>query len=201
MANAPEPKNTTRAGDDPTRAATAPVSAVTPGRSWPPDLLALFLLTRADRDEVVERLEVVDVELAGEVVELVLEGASEEPGARDLDLLAQTVLGDDPDSLLAGDVGHVARDREAAFEVPVLAGRADDARVDELVELLLDLDDAGLERLAQLRRGEADAGCVAHRLGQVVEQLVEVLAEAVDRLAAQAQASHRGGRWGRSGRE
>ena len=56
------------------------------------------------------------------------------------------------------------------------------------MELALDLDDAGLERHADLRRREADAGRLAHRVGQVVEQLVERLAEAVDGLAAQAQA-------------
>ena len=40
---------------------------------------------------------------------------------------------------------------------------------------------------AELRRGQADAGRIAHRVGEVVEQLVQVLAEAVDRLALQAQ--------------
>ena len=42
--------------------------------------------------------------------------------------------------------------------------------------------------LAELRRGEADAGGVAHRVGQVVEELVEELAEAVDRLALEPKA-------------
>ena len=97
------------------------------------------------------------------------------------------VLGDDPDALAARHVGDVARDRQAALEVAVVAGRPHDRRVDQLVELALDLDDARLQRLAELRRGEPDAGRVAHRVGQVVQQLVEVLAEAVDRLALQAQ--------------
>ncbi len=41
--------------------------------------------------------------------------------------------------------------------------------------------------LAELGRGEPDARGVAHRVGQVVEQLVEVLAEAVDGLALEPQ--------------
>ena len=77
--------------------------------------------------------------------------------------------------------------RQAALEVVVVAGAAHDPRVDELVQLALDLDHAGLERHAQLGRGEADARRVAHRVRQVVEQLVQVLAEAVDRLALEPQ--------------
>ena len=97
------------------------------------------------------------------------------------------VLGHDPDLLPPGDVGHVARDRQAALQVAVLAVGADDARVDQLVQLALHLDHAGTHGLADLGRGQADAGGMAHRFGQVVEQLVQVLAEAVDGLALQAQ--------------
>ena len=102
--------------------------------------------------------------------------------------LPVAILGDDPDPFASGHVGDVAGDRQAALKVPVVAGRPDDPRVDQLVELVLDLDDAGLHRLAELRRRQADPGRVAHRVGEVVEQLVEVLAEAVDRLALEAQA-------------
>ena len=138
--------------------------------------------------QLVHRVQVVDVQLAVEVVELVLERPPQQSGARDLDLLAVAVLGDDPDLLVAGHVRDVARDRQAALEVPVVAGRPDDPRVDQLVELALDLDHAGLQRLAELRRREPDAGRIAHRVREVVEELVEVLAEAVDRLALEAQA-------------
>src|SRR5206468_179499 len=47
---------------------------------------------------------------------------------------------------------------------------------------------AGAQRLAELRRGEADARGVAHGIRQIVEQPVQVLAEAVDGLAAQPEA-------------
>ena len=42
--------------------------------------------------------------------------------------------------------------------------------------------------LAELRRGEPDAGRVAHRVGQVVEQAVQEPAEAVDRQALEPEA-------------
>jgi len=56
------------------------------------------------------------------------------------------------------------------------------------VQLAFDLDDAGPRRLAYLGRGQPDTGGLAHRFGQVVKQLVQVLAEAVYRLALQSQA-------------
>ncbi len=151
-----------------------------------PDLSDL-VLDPGYRDEVVERLEVVDVELALEVVELVLHGARQQARAHRLDALAVAVLGFDPDLLLALHVGHVAGHGEAALEVVALARGADDDGVDQLVELALDLDDTDLQGLADLRCRQAHAGRVAHRVREVVEQLVQVLAEAVDRLAHEAQ--------------
>ena len=152
-ANAPLPRKTVRDRD----AAPAAPRPVTPGRSSPRGPPRRPRRRRPTGDQLVHRLEVVDVELAVEVVELVLERAPEQPGPGDLDLLAVAVLGDDPDPLAAGHVRDVARDRQAALEVAVVAGRADDPRVHQLVELALDLDDAGLQRLAELRRGEPDA--------------------------------------------
>src|SRR5690349_11762104 len=118
----------------------------------------VLVIELAHRDELVHRVEVVDVQLAVEVVELVLERAAEEPGACDLDLLADPVLGHDPDLLLPGHVRDVPGDREAALEVTVVAGGPDDLRVDELVQVVLDLDDARAEWLPQLGGGEPDAG-------------------------------------------
>ena len=145
--------------------------------------LGVVLVALPDREQLIHRLEVVDVQLALQMVELVLERPTEQPGPGDLDFLAMAVLGDDPDLLAAGDVRDVARDRQTALEVAVVAGRPNDARVDQLVQLVLDLDDAGLQGLTELWRGQPDPGRVAHRVREVVEQLVEVRAEAVDRLA------------------
>src|SRR5439155_5282521 len=80
------------------------------------------------------------------------------------------------------------RDREAALEIAIVPDRARDLWVDELVDLTLDLDHTTAQRLAELRRGEPDAGCRPHRICQVVEQLVEALPEAVDRQPFQPEA-------------
>ena len=129
-----------------------------------------------------------------------LERAAEQPRSRDLDLPAVAVLGDDPDLLAAGDVGDVARDREAALEVAVVAVGADDLRVDQLVERVPDLDHAGLQRLAELGRGEADAGRVAHRVRSGRRAARAGTCRSCRRAGPSAAgAGHRGGRWvGRS---
>src|SRR5690348_16357926 len=80
----------------------------------------LVVLVRApDGQQLVNRVEVVDVELPVEMIELVLQRASEQAGPGDLDLLAPAVLGHDPDLLPARDVCHIARDRQAPLEVTV----------------------------------------------------------------------------------
>jgi hypothetical protein len=55
------------------------------------------------------------------------------------------------------------------------------------VQLPGDFDDANALGLADLRCREPNAGGMAHRVGQIVEQLVQVLPETVDWLAFQAQ--------------
>src|SRR5439155_4839457 len=79
--------------------------------------LGPVVVVRADRDQLVHRVEIVDEQLALEMVQLVLQRATEQPGTGDLDLLPLAVLGDDPDLFAASDVGVVARQREAALEV------------------------------------------------------------------------------------
>ena len=81
------------------------------------------------------------------------------PEPATLTFLPVPVLGDDPDLLVARDVRDVARDREAALEVAVVAVGAHDLRVDELVELVLDLDrrTRGAARRAGAPRGRRRA--------------------------------------------
>ena len=63
----------------------------------------------------------------------------------------------------------------------VLALRRDDLRVDQDVDLaLLGLDDGDLERHADLRRRQPDAGRVAHRLDHVLHQRPDRIVEARD---------------------
>ena len=93
------------------------------------------------------------------------ERPAEQPGAGDLDLPAAAVLGDDPDLLPPGHVGHVAGDGEAASRVPVVAVERTILGVDQLVQLALDLDRrrrAGPRRAAARpapRRGRGASVC------------------------------------------
>ena len=73
----------------------------------------------------------------------------------------------------------------------------DDPRVDQLVELALDLDDAGLERLAELRRREPDArarraSCRARSSSSSCRYLPKLSTG----WPLGGAAGHRGGRWG-----
>ena len=122
------------------------------------------------------------------MVELMLHCPRQEPLARHLDVASESVLRHHPDTLVAVDIRDVAGDGEATLEIAIVAGAARDPRIDELMQLAADLDDAGLQRFADLRRSEPHARSVAHRFGQVVQQLVEGLAEAVDGLPLQSKA-------------
>src|SRR5512139_1700679 len=109
-AKVPEPRKTVRTGG--CSKGPSPVS----GERGRVDLAPLlFRLELRHRDQVIERVEVVDVQLALEVVELVLERTAQEPAPGHLDLPAMAVLGDDPDALAACHVGDVAGDRQAAL--------------------------------------------------------------------------------------
>src|SRR3954462_12294917 len=79
---------------------SAPAARAARSRQGPGGLvrvggLVVVVIAR-DRDELVHRVEVVDEELAVEMVQLVLERAAEESRSGDLDLLAVPVLSDDP---------------------------------------------------------------------------------------------------------
>ena len=130
----------------------------------------------------------VDVQLTLQVVVLVLDGPRQQARARDLDALAVTVLADHHRLVGAWPEGHEAGHREAPLVVLLIARQVDDLRVRDLVQDVLDLDDAELERLAHLLGRDADAGRVTHRLGHVVEQCMQPRTEAVDALAGQPQA-------------
>src|SRR5690349_8553826 len=134
-AKAPLPRKTVR-----TRPSSGGSGRTAIGSGQGPEALLrvlVLVLELAHRDELVHRVEIVDVQLAVQVVQLVLERAAQQPGARDLDLLADAVLRDDPDLLLPGHVRDVARDRQAALEVAVVTGGPDDLGVDQLVEVVL----------------------------------------------------------------
>src|SRR5215213_6644559 len=111
------------------------------------------------------------------MINFVLQRAGEQPGTGDLDLPTEPVLRHYPDLLAARDESDEARDGQAALEVALVTFAANEPRVDQLVDFAADFDDGRLQRDAHLRRGKSDARGCAHRLSQVVEQLVQVLAE------------------------
>ena len=82
----------------------------------------------------------------------------------------------------------VAGDREAALQVVLLAGKVRDPRVDQLVDVAVDLDDADLQRHADLLRSEADAVHAAHGGEHVLEQPMQLLVEDAHAIAAHAEA-------------
>ena len=132
------------------------------------------------RDQLGVGPQAVDVQLALEVVELVLHGPRQEARADDADLAAMAVLGLDHGPLGARAIGEEAGDREAALEVASARRRGDEAGVHQLVERAPPPRSRRPAGDADLVCGEAHAGRVAHRVDHVVEQAVEVLVEASD---------------------
>ncbi len=129
-----------------------------------------------------------------------LEGATEEARARDLDARGRAGSARRPRPSRGAHVRHVARDREAALEVAVVARRPDDPRVHELVELALDLDHAGPRRPrragAPRARPRARARIVSVRSSSSSWRYLPKLSTGSPLAGA---AGHRGGRWdGRS---
>src|SRR4051794_27932316 len=146
-----------------------------------------LLVHLLDGHELVHRVEIVDVELAVEVVDLVLQRARQQTVAVDLDLPSVPVLCDHPHLFAPRDPGDVARDRQTTLEIAVVALALNQTRIDELMDVAADFDDGDLQRNAHLRRRQSHPGRGTHRLGQVVEQAVEVPAKSVDGLANEAQ--------------
>src|SRR6187551_1084354 len=146
-----------------------------------------LVLRVADPNELIERLERVDVEGPVEVVDLVLKGAGEELLAFDPELATVAVARLDRDLRGAPDLGNIARDREATLPVELLARRLHDLRVDELGDHSLDLDDRDLERHPHLVRRETDARGIAHRDQHVVKQPMKARVERRDSLRALAK--------------
>ena len=124
----------------------------------------------------------VDEELPFEVVALVLDAAREEPRRRDVLLLAAPVQELDFDFRRALDFAEQVRHGQAAFRIDGFAFAICDDGIDELDEavLVLHVDDDHADGLADLRRGEADAVRLVHRLRHVVQELPQALVDALD---------------------
>src|SRR5262249_58348842 len=115
------------------------------------------------------RIDAVDEEDAVEVVDLVLQDARAEPRGAEGQRPSVRVLRLDLHPRRARDRREHARDRQTPFLARRLAAAIDDGRIQERLHAAAFLvgDDDQPERDAHLRRGQADADLVVHRLGHV----------------------------------
>jgi hypothetical protein len=125
------------------------------------------------------------------VVDLVLQAAPQQPLALDAHRPAVGVKAFDDDARRALDGRAEAGDAQASLLLALgIAARLDDARVDERERrdaVLVDIDDDEPLRDADLRRGEADALRVVHRLEHVGNQQPQFLADLGDLLGLAPQ--------------
>ena len=114
--------------------------------------------------------------------------AGHQAGADELDRVAVLVeaLGDDVLPALGVEVD--ARDRQAALRAVLLllVGEVQH-RVDQVADDVVDVEGEHPQADAELRRGQAGAALVEHRLGQVRDQPAQLLVEVDDRLGRRAQ--------------
>ena len=137
--------------------------------------------------------DVVDEELAVEVVGFVLDGAAEEVFGVDVDVAAFEVEGTDADALGAVDGAVDAGEGEAAFFLVEAAVALGDLGVDEDEFLVFlggvggDVEDEELEGEADLVGGEADAPGFVHQVEHGSDLVLEGGVDAFDgfRLVAQ----------------
>src|ERR1035437_5587583 len=115
---------------------------------------------------------------AVEVIDLMLDGAGEQPVALDADLLAVAVQPPGHDTVAALHLADQSGDGEAALIPRLLALAAHHLGVGELVDLVVDLEDDDAQRHAHLGGGEAGAVGVDHGLDHVVHELADGVVDA-----------------------
>jgi len=168
-ASASEPPSILRRETTPRRGSDARRESVTP-------LDGLFerspTLAPGRALQIIKIVQAVNVDRALQMVNLVLEGLSEQPfRIRDADFLAVGVACLDGHFLLPENPAPVARNGEAPFFKEVLTLRLDDLGVYQHVQLVLvGLDDRNLQRHADLRRGQPDPRRIAHGLDHVLDE-------------------------------
>src|SRR5687768_4298383 len=135
---------------------------------------AALLLPLLERGSPLEEAEVVDEELAVQMIDLVLKAPREQFVGIDLDRLSLTVLRLDDDAHRALDVGIDVWNREAALFALLRSFAQQDFRIDDDVPRTVDVDDGHALGAPHLRRGEPDALGGVHRLEHVVHELLEL---------------------------
>ena len=130
--------------------------------------------------------EVIDHQLAIEVIVFVLNRNRQEALGLQLEGLTVLVERPDGDALSSVDVFAYTREREAAFVECGFAFGSDDLGIDEdaqVARLVLaggHIHDEKALRNAELRGGQTDARGRVHRLGHVVDQAVKLRIKDLD---------------------
>src|SRR5687767_14681033 len=137
-------------------------------------ILVLLQLPLRERRGALQDAQVVEEQLAVEVVDLVLQAAREQLGRLDLVRVAVEVHRAHDDVLWPLDVRIDVGDREAAFLRLGLARRLEDLGIDDDERLSLDVDHREALGTADLRRRQPDPARVVHRLEHVGHERAQV---------------------------
>src|SRR5688572_21044290 len=132
------------------------------------------LLPLLERRAPLEQPEIVDEQLAVQVIDLVLEAARQQLGRVELDRFPLAVLRLDDDAHRALDVGVDVGNRQATLFAPLRSLAMHDLRIDDDVSRAIDVHDRDALRAPHLRRGEPDSLGGVHRLEHVVHELLKV---------------------------
>ena len=130
----------------------------------------------------------IQEQVAGQVVHLVLDGAREEPFPGDLDSLPFERRAGDGDPRLPLDGSADPRNAEASLRRLLgLALRRDELRIDENVELPVDIEDDDPLGNPDLRCRKACAAGAQHRLDHGAADLSHLVVDRLDDLGRAAQ--------------
>src|SRR5687768_3048006 len=148
-----------------------------------PNVLRKILLHRLplrDRGASLEKAEVVEEQLAVQMIDLVLQAAREQVRRVELEGLAVAVQRANGDARGAVDVAEDLGDRETPLFSAGGAFGVDDLGVHDHDRVVLDVDDGEALRSPDLRRGKPDSLGGVHRLEHVIGEATELVGHAVD---------------------
>src|SRR5688500_1110030 len=142
----------------------------------------LHRLPLRERRAPLEKAEVVEEQLAVQVIDLVLQAASEEIGGLEFERLAIAIERSHRNARRAIDVAEHFRDREATFLAPGGALADDDLWVHDDDRAVVEVDHGEPLRPTHLWCREPDALRRVHRLEHVVGQAAQLVGHALDGL-------------------
>ena len=146
-----------------------------------------------DHTVALELGDVVDEKNAIEMVDLVLQNGGEQALGQDLALLALAVEGAGAHGRRPVDLGVIFRNGKATLLVGrALLGRPDDFGIDEHLRvgrlfLLRRVDHQKTDGFGDLDRRESHARRIMHGFDHVVDQLAQIVVDALDLFADETQ--------------